>query len=202
MRRMIGQRLSSDAPVASLAGFATAALFRCSVRPGSAFVPPNRLGVATSRMALAAVIEAGAGVRVGAERPVILYPNGSAGGTASARFHRALILKTSRAARIPAFAPDYRLVPGHPSSTAGDDVRAEGDSLLGSRSTQIGLPLPVIRSEDFSRWICPGAQMGRGDTSQAWDRLIPGRPPSRRRDSQIRACIGTDACDPSREEAI
>jgi monoterpene epsilon-lactone hydrolase len=61
---------------------------------------------------------------------VILYIHGSAYTICSARTHRGITTRLSRATGLPVFACDYRLAPRHRFPSAADDVRAAYEWLI------------------------------------------------------------------------
>lgn len=64
------------------------------------------------------------------EDAVVLYVHGSAYAICSARTHRGITTRLSRATGLPVFSCDYRLAPRHRFPSAADDVRAAYDLLL------------------------------------------------------------------------
>lgn len=128
-----------------------------TLRPLTAVIPMNRHGVRVSRQVVATSLALlGPGlpgsrvVRVdrstlrgpsvrgewvrgpGADRDdaVIFYIHGSAYAICSARTHRGITSRLSRATGLPVFSCDYRLAPNHRFPSAPDDVRAAYEWLL------------------------------------------------------------------------
>ncbi|WP_203337744.1 alpha/beta hydrolase [Nocardioides limicola] len=64
------------------------------------------------------------------EDAVILYVHGSGYTLCSARTHRGITTRLSRATGLPVFACDYRLAPTHRFPSAADDVRAAYEWLV------------------------------------------------------------------------
>ncbi len=141
----------------SLRSQVAAGITSLTLRPLTAVVPANRHGVRVSRQVVATSLALlGPGlpgsrvVRVdrstlrgpsvrgewvrgpGADRDdaVIFYIHGSAYALCSARTHRGITSRLSRATGLPVFSCDYRLAPNHRFPSAPDDVRAAYEWLL------------------------------------------------------------------------
>ena len=70
------------------------------------------------------------GPRATRDDAVILYVHGSAYAICSARTHRGITTRLSKATGLPVFSCDYRLAPRHRFPSAADDVRAAYEWLL------------------------------------------------------------------------
>lgn len=131
-----------------------AVIAAATVRPLTATLPDNPLGLAVGRMILAGGLAvlgrnaprtsveelraypAGAQVRgewvtagEAREDSVILYVHGSGYSACSARTHRGLVSRLCGATGLAAFSVDYRLAPRYRFPTAADDVRRAYDWL-------------------------------------------------------------------------
>lgn len=142
---------------ASLRSHAAAGVTSLTLRPLTAVIPLNRPGVlAARRIAATGLAALGPGLagsrivrvdRSAASGPsvrgewvrgpearrddaVILYLHGSGYAICSARTHRGITTRLSRATGLPVFSCDYRLAPSHRFPSAADDVRAAYEWLL------------------------------------------------------------------------
>ena len=142
---------------ASLRSHAAAWATAMTLRPLTAVIPPNPLGIRAARRIVATGLAvAGPGLpgsrivridrstargpsvrgewvrgpRARSEDGVIFYLHGSAYTICSARTHRGITTRLSRATGLPVFACDYRLAPRHQFPSAADDVRAAYEWLL------------------------------------------------------------------------
>lgn len=142
---------------ASLRSHAAAWTTALTLRPVTAVIPPSPLGIWAARRIVAnglAVVGPGlAGSRIRAvnrsadrgpsvrgewvrgprahrDDAVILYVHGSAYTLCSARTHRGITTRLSKATGLPVFACDYRLAPRHRFPSAADDVRAAYEWLV------------------------------------------------------------------------
>lgn len=153
----VGMRHQNVPAHASLRSHAAALGIAATLRPLTGLIPPNRLGVlATRRIVATGLAVAGPalpgshirrvdrstvrgpsvrgewvrGPRARRDDAVILYVHGSAYAICSARTHRGITTRLSRATGLPVFACDYRLAPRHQFPSAADDVRATYEWLL------------------------------------------------------------------------
>ncbi|WP_245927754.1 alpha/beta hydrolase [Nocardioides silvaticus] len=142
---------------ASLRSHALAAATALTLRPVTTVVPLNRTGVRLGRRVAATSLavlgppllgsrivsvdrstrrgpsvrgEWVRGPRAKRDDAVILYIHGSGYAICSARTHRGVTTRLSRATGLPIFACDYRLAPSHRFPAAADDVRAAYEWLV------------------------------------------------------------------------
>ncbi|PPJ30915.1 alpha/beta hydrolase [Nocardia nova] len=130
---------------------------RYGVRPINCLLPANPLGIAAARGLVASIMAIcgpvlpgtcvtqvrsgslrGEWVRaagVGHGHRALYYVHGSGSVICSARTHRGLASRLSRATGLPVFVVDYRLAPEHPFPAAADDV-AEGYRWLLARGCE------------------------------------------------------------------